>query len=111
MDFLKYNSYISFSAEEIPVKFEVKLGNDIFVLGINHNREFNFLTVDLFDVNKNSIVLGEKLLLRQPLFEGLVDSRLPAPTIIPYDNSNIEQRATILNICKTVFLYIDDGGV
>ena len=106
---MKYNSIINFNVNEIPVTFEVKLGNSIFLMGINYNEQYDYFSVDLFNIRKEPIVLSEKLILNQPLFEGLIDSRLPAPTIIPSDSSGLENRVKKANFGKTVFIYIDDG--
>lgn len=107
---MKYNSIISFSIEEVPVIFEVKLANIVYLMGINYNDKYDFFTIDLFELDKTPIILSEKLILNQPLFEGIIDSRIPAPTIIPSNSANIEERVTMSNFGKTVFLYIDDGG-
>lgn len=107
---VSYNTVIEFDSSEVPVVFEIDLGGTIFLMGINHNFEFNFLTVDLYDVEGLPVVLGEKLVLDKPLFEDLIDERLPGPTIIPSDLAKNEESITIDNIGKTVFLYLDDGG-
>ncbi|MEK4152287.1 phage baseplate plug protein [Carnobacterium sp. FSL E2-0243] len=107
---MKYNSMIDFSVEEVPVIFEVKLGNAVYLMGINYNDNFDYFTIDLYKLDKTPIILAEKLILNQPLFEGMVDDRLPAPVIIPSNTANIEERVNKLNFGKTVFLYIDDGG-
>ncbi|MGX7417815.1 phage baseplate plug family protein [Carnobacterium gallinarum] len=107
---MKYNSMINFSVEEIPVIFEVKLGNTIYLMGINYNDKYDYFSIDLYELDKTPIILAEKLILNQPLFENLVDKRLPAPTIIPSNIAGIETRVSKSNLGKTVFLYIDDGG-
>lgn len=102
--------YIDLDVEEIPVQFEVDIEQDIFIMGINYNETYDFYTVDLYDEEENIIVLGEKLMLNRPLFESLIDERLPVPLIVPYDESGEASRISKDNFYKTVFLTIDDGG-
>lgn len=102
--------YIDLDADEIPVQFEVDIEQDIFIMGINYNETYDFYTMDLYDAEENVIVLGEKLMLNRPLFESLIDERLPAPLIVPYDESGEASRISKDNFYKTVFLTIDDGG-
>lgn len=102
--------YIDLDVDEIPVQFEVDIEQDIFIMGINYNETYDFYTVDLYDEEENVIVLGEKLMLNRPLFESLIDERLPAPLIVPFDESGEASRISKDNFYKTVFLTIDDGG-
>ncbi|WP_373712153.1 hypothetical protein [Jeotgalibaca porci] len=107
---MTYNTLIELSPGEIPVIFEVELGGSVFLMGINENMEFDYLTVDLYDADSNPIVLGEKLVIDQPLFDDYIDERLPGPVIVPSDTSKNEEKVTADNLGVTVFLYIDDGG-
>lgn len=107
---MAYNTVIELDVDEIPVVFEVELGSQLYLMGINHNMEHDFLTVDLFTNENVPIVLGEKLILDFPLFEDLIDDRIPGPTIIPSDLAKNEEKITLENFGKTVFLYLDDGG-
>lgn len=100
--------YIDFDKEEVPVIFDIDIGEEQFTLGINYNQTHDFFTADLWDSSGNVIVLGEKLILNRPLFEDLVDERLPGPVLIPMDESGKENRITYENWGVTVFLYIDD---
>lgn len=103
-------SYIDLDPEEIPVVFDITLAEDEFTMGINYNETFDFYTVDLFDYEGEPIVLGEKIVLNQPLFESLVDDRLPGPSIVPYDESEQAVRVCKDNFYKTVFLTLDDNS-
>lgn len=48
------------------------------------------------------------MILNVPLWDDIIDDRLPAPSIIPMDESNTETRISSVNFMKTTFLYIDD---
>lgn len=100
--------YIDFDKEEVPVVFDIDIGEEEFTMGINYNQSNDFFTVDLWDSDGNAIVLGEKMVLNRPLFDDLVDERLPGPTLIPMDESEKEERITYDNFGVTVFLFIDD---
>lgn len=101
-------NYIELDPDEIPVQFEIDLEEDTFTMGINYNESFDFFTVDLWDAEGYVIVLGEKMVLNSPLFESLVDERLPATSIVPFDESGKAEDVNQSNFYKTVFLTIDD---
>lgn len=103
-------NYIDFDKEEVPVVFDIELGEESFTIGINYNQTNDFFSVDLWDSEGNVIVLGEKMILNTPLFDDLIDERLPGPQIVPMDESGIEKRVTYDNFGVTVFLFIDDIG-
>ena len=100
--------YIDFDKEEVPVVFDIDIGEEKFTMGINYNQTNDFFTVDLWDSDGVAIVFGEKMILNRPLFDDLVDERLPGPTLVPMDESQKETRITYENFGVTVFLYIDD---
>jgi hypothetical protein len=100
--------YIPIDKDNLPEIFEIDLANETFVLGINYNQSYDFFTVDLYDTNMNPIVLGEKMIINVPLWSDLTDSRLPAPTLIPMDESGKADRITFENFMETTFLFIDD---
>ncbi|USK71768.1 phage baseplate plug family protein [Peribacillus asahii] len=101
-------NFIELDPNEIPVVFGISLAEDEYTMGINYNETYDFFTVDLWDGEGAVIVLGEKIVLNRPLFESLVDERLPGPSIVPYDESGIATDVTKDNFYQTVFLTIDD---
>jgi len=103
-------SYLDLDPEEVPVVFDISLAEEEFTMGINYNETFDFYTCDLWDAEGEPIVLGEKMVLNQPLFESLVDERLPGPSLVPYDESGQASEVSKANFYKTVFLTIDDLG-
>lgn len=94
-------------AEFIPEEFEMELGIERFILGINYNQNYDFFSVDVYDVERNPLVLGERLQLNIPLWADIDDPRLPAPTIIPVDPSGQETAITFENFMVTTFLKLD----
>lgn len=100
--------YIPVDKEDIPEQFEIDLADDTFILQFNYNETGDFYTVDLLDFDQEPIVLGEKLILNQPLWNDIVDDRLPAPSLVPMDESGNADRVSFDNFMETVFLYIDD---
>lgn len=101
-------NYIPIEKNSLPEQFEIDLANDTFIMGVNYNQSYDFFTVDLYDMKRNPIVLGEKMVLNIPLWSDLVDDRLPAPSLVPMDESDQETRITFDNFMETTFLYIDD---
>ncbi|UMZ35546.1 phage baseplate plug family protein [Priestia megaterium] len=101
-------AYIPISKDKLPEQFEVELANEIFVFEVRYNQTGDFFTIDLYDVARNPIILGEKLVLNAPLWQDSIDSRLPAPTLVVLDEADKEKRMTYDNFMVTTFLYIDD---
>ncbi|APC46506.1 MULTISPECIES: phage baseplate plug family protein [Aeribacillus] len=101
---------IEIEKENLPEIFDIELGVELFTLEIDYNEAGDFFTVDLYQYdNPDPLVLGEKLMLNQPLFRDIEDGRFPAPTLIPVDPSGKESRITWENFGVTVFLVVDDG--
>jgi hypothetical protein len=103
-------SIIEIDKENLPERFDIELGVELFTMEVDYNQTGDFFTVDLYQYdNPEPLVLGEKLMLNQPLFRDIEDSRFPAPTLIPIDPSGKENRITWDNFGVTVFLVVDDG--
>ncbi|WP_281998682.1 phage baseplate plug family protein [Priestia flexa] len=100
--------YIPISKDALPEQFEVELADEIFVFEVRYNQTGDFFTIDLYDVTRKPIILGEKLVLNEPLWQDSIDSRLPAPSLVVLDESDKEKRITYENFMVTTFLYIDD---
>jgi hypothetical protein len=105
-------NYIEINKKELPETFDVDLANETFTLAFSYNEIGDFFTVDLYKSNEEGIdvpiILGEKLVLNRPLWEDIINLELPAPTLIPMDLSNNENRITWDNLGEKVFLYLDD---
>lgn len=94
----------------IPYSFEILLGDELFTLEINHNEIADLFTVALW---KDGVLIcgGEPFIYGVPLFQDVYMTRkYPSITIVPYDESGIENRVTKENFGNTVFLCIDDEG-
>lgn len=99
--------YLPIQKDFLPEEFEIQLGEEQFIMTVNYNELFDFFTIDLYDPDKNPIILGEKMIINQPLWSGISDSRLPAPTLVPLDPSGKTSRITFENFMVTTFLTID----
>jgi hypothetical protein len=101
---------IEINKENLPERFDIELGMELFTMEIDYNQTADFFTVDLYQYdNPEPLVLGEKMMLNQQLFRDIEDSRFPAPTLIPIDPAGKEERITWENFGVTVFLVVDDG--
>ncbi|MFP7737464.1 phage baseplate plug protein [Priestia aryabhattai] len=100
--------YIPVNKEELPEQFELDLADETFVFEFNYNQAGDFFTVDLYNIQRQPIILGEKLVLNEPLWQDSIDSRLPAPTLVVMDEADKETCMTFDNFMVTTFLYIDD---
>lgn len=93
--------------ENLPMMFDTDFGNYNCTMQINYNDVGDFYTVDLFDVNNNPVILGEKLIYGKRLWSDYTNPDLPIVDLVPLDESG---RTTVCNketFGKTVFLYID----
>lgn len=93
--------------ENLPMMFDTDFGNYNCTMQINYNDVGDFYTVDLFDVNNNPVILGEKLVYGKRLWSDYTKPDLPIVDLVPLDESG---RTTVCNketFGKTVFLYID----
>ena len=103
-------NYIPIEKTELPQRFQIDLAEATFTLEVHYNEIGDFFTVDLYDVNEVAIVMGEKIALGVPLWSTITHSSLPAPIIIPLDESGNANKITYQNFYESVFLYIDDVG-
>ncbi|PAE96781.1 phage baseplate plug family protein [Shouchella clausii] len=105
---MSVRDYVPIDVDGLPEQFEFDMENDMYVLQINYNETADFFTVDLYTRNMDPLVLGEKMILNQPLWSDLSVEGLPALSLVPLDESKAAQRVSKSNLMKTVFLYIDD---
>lgn len=94
--------------DSLPEQFEFDFGEESFLLGVNYNEREDFFTLDIFTVDEEPIVLGERLILNQPLWTGITNPLLPVEDIVPMDEAGKETAITFENFGDTVSLYIDD---
>jgi hypothetical protein len=104
--------YIEINKSELPERFAIDLANETFVLEFYYNELGDFFTVNLYEPNglegETPLVMGEKLVLNQPLWGDFTSLNFPSPTIVPMDLAGKETRITWENMNETVFLYLDN---
>ncbi|EAC4247911.1 hypothetical protein V8L40_002611 [Listeria monocytogenes] len=102
-------NYIPIELDNIPEIFEFDFDDDrSFLFGINYAESQDLFSVDLYDMDGEPIVLGERLVLNERLWSDVIDDRLPSVDLVPLDESGKEIRISKENFTKTVFLYFDD---
>ena len=101
-------NYIEIEKDLIPYSFEIDLADEEYEIEVHHNNRFDFFTIDL-SKDGVQLVLGEKLMLDRPLFDGLTHIDLPKVKIIPIDRAGEANRITYDNLESTVFLYLFEG--
>lgn len=99
-------NYVPVDVYDLPETFEYELDGIIYELTFNYIDEGDFFTCSIA-LEGETIVNGWKLILNQPLFEGLQDERLPSTPLVPMDESGQAKRCGIDEFCETVFLYED----
>ena len=93
--------------ENLPMMFDTDFGNYNCTMQINYNDVGDFYTVDLFDVNNNPVILGEKLVYGKRLWSDYTNPDLPIVDLVPLDESGWTTVCNKETFGKTVFLYID----
>lgn len=101
-------SYIPIRKNNLPEQFEIDLADQSYLFGVNYNESHDMFSVDLYDINSNPIVLGEKLVLNETLWFDLIDERIPPIDLVPMDESGKATSVTFDNFMETVFLHIND---
>lgn len=91
----------------MPLMFSTQFGDLSYTLQINYNEVGDFFTVDLYDVDGNEIILGEKLVYGKALWSDYTNSRLPMIDLVPLDESGRTTRCNKETFGNTVFLYVD----
>lgn len=97
--------YIEIEKENIPYRFEIELGAEVFEFEIRYNDIGDYFTIDLYK-DGEVLVYGEKIVYGVPLFSDYYNKSFPAPTIIPSDESGNESQVTFDNLNVTVFLRV-----
>lgn len=93
----------------IPYGFNITLGDILYRIEINYNKTADLFTIALYK-NNYCICFGEPIIYGSPLFNDIYNYGFPSITIIPYDESGINNEITYKNFNETVFLCIDDEG-
>lgn len=90
---------------EIPYRFEIMLGAEMFEMEIRYNQAHDFFTVDLYK-DGQVLVYGKKMTYGVPLFDDVADERFPILQLVPRDEAGLESAVTWDNLGKTVFLAV-----
>ncbi len=104
---MSYRSKFDIDVSKIPQMFSTDFGHTSVSIGINYNEAGDFYTADLYDVQNNPIITGEKLIYGKRLWENYVDDRIPMVDLVPLDESGKSNICNKETFGKTVFLFID----
>lgn len=100
---------IDIDKDNIPYSFEILLGNESFEMEWNYNESAGLFTVTISKEDE-VLVYNEPIIYGVPLFCDCSDSRLPALSLVPFDESGNVDTITHENFGETVFLTIDEEG-
>lgn len=98
--------YVPVDVYNLPEKFEYELDGVTYDLAFDYNDEGDFFVCSIY-LEDEPLVLNEKLILNQPLFKNIFDTRLPMTPLTPIDESKQAKRMSIDNFMETVFLCED----
>lgn len=104
---MAYRSKFDIDVSKMPQVFSTNFGNAAVSIGINYNEVGDFYTADLYDIQNNPIVTGEKLIYGKPLWKNYSDDRIPSVDLVPLDESGKSKYCNKETFGKTVFLFID----
>nr|DAM61532.1 MAG TPA: hypothetical protein [Caudoviricetes sp.] len=100
-------NYIEIEKDRIPYEFEMEFNGKIYQFEILYNTYGDYFTINLYH-NHKPVIIGEKIVLHQPLFDGLEHLDIPMTIVIPYDTTDEALRITYENLNEDVFLYVLD---
>ena len=95
--------------EQIPYRFSILLGSELFILTVDYNKKHDIFTIALEDNEENVLCVAEPIVYGIPLWQDVQQAhKYPAIRIVPLDESNQENRVTWDNFGKTIFLTVDN---
>ncbi|MBA7490428.1 hypothetical protein ES702_00966 [subsurface metagenome] len=100
-------NYIEIEKDRIPYEFEMEFDGEIFQFEILYNTYGDYFTANLYK-NHDPVIIDEKIVLHQPLFDGLEHLDIPMIIVIPYDTTESALRINYENLNEDVFLYVLD---
>lgn len=103
---------IEVEKSEIPCSYDIVLGAEEFTLLFKYNSECDLFTCSLSRTESGEVlVYDEPIIYGVPLFQDVYESdTFPCVDIVPFDESNSENKVTYDNFNEKVFLTIDDEG-
>ncbi len=105
---LKDIQYIEIEKDSIPYSFTFDYNGKIFEFDIRFNAEYDFFTIDLYlleDENRITLILGEKIMYGQMLFQSIYYKNIDTPSLLVWDFSGNSVRVgyeDIDNVCLVV---------
>lgn len=100
------NDYIDIKLSDIPCQFDYTFDDTDYTLDLYYNKLNDSYYINLYDENMVPIVMGEKLVYGQPLWNAITDPRLPLVNLVPFDEDNNETEVSKLNFTDSIQLYI-----
>ncbi len=104
-------SYIKIEKQNIPYSFTFDYKEKIFEFEIRYNSEYDFFTVDLYlleNENKITLMLGEKLMYAQMLFQSIYYKNIDTPMFLLWDFSGNSKRVGYDDIDNIYLVVMED---
>lgn len=96
--------------EQVPCRFLILLGSELFTLTVDYNKKHDFFTIALEDNEGNMLCTAEPIVYGVPLWQDVQQAhKYPAIRIVPIDESGQKNMVTWETFGKTVFLTIDNA--
>ena len=102
---------IPIEKELCPYRFDIDLGENVFVFDVNYNAERDLFTVNLYRNEDEPVCMGEKLTYGQALFADMYRAGVyPVMMLVPWDASSETETCNWDTLGRVVFLEIADTG-
>lgn len=92
---------------DLPNYVVLPVGTENFTIEFDYRERYDNFYFNLYDADDNPLITGEKLVYGVPLWN-INDANLPSVTIIPLDETGVENTVSIDNFQVSVFLYFED---
>lgn len=93
----------------VPYRFRIPLADRTYEMEIRYNLEHDYFTADLL-WQGNPIILGEKIVYGNQLFQDFQYLPIPQVIIVPADPSGNLNKITFQNLGEEIFLFVLKEG-
>ena len=106
--------YLQIEKDNIPYSFTYDYKGNIFEFYVRYNDEHDYFTIDLYSLDndeKRALVLGEKIMLGQILFDNIAYTNIDLPMFMPYDFTNTIDKMGFDEIDNIYLVVVEDDTI
>lgn len=91
-------------------RFIIELDNSNYIFEVYWNDVGKFFAFNMYDIDKNPIILGRKITYNVNMLDNIIDKRVPQVEIIPYNTAAQNTKITFNNFVEDIKCYIFPVG-